>query len=439
MAAQIGIWSVGDGPPVRVERSQVRLEVDLEDWSASSPSLLAEGLQVVARQLHTEAGFIDLLCIDAKGRWIIVELKRDRLYREALAQAIDYASCIQTLDGDSLRSLIESGLDRLPSPETVLKSVDYQLEADDDDRDVSIIVAGVGVDPGMKRVVEYLSRFEIPIRVVSFDVFHAPNNSQLLVREVLDDEGTSAGHRPHKQSRTIEQIGVTAGSEGVGEAYQQIIDAATASGLFCRLYKHTVMITPQSHKNRYLMVLNPRPGQGLRIHHGSDAFAEFFPDLATQDVEDTLGTSGDAYFLTRTDWQDRTGIIVDFLTQLPDTTPSAETPTANAASVFPVAELVHPGEWTTYGDLSTAVLGRSSAAMAIGNMARLMPDFPNPHRVLNLRGQIPSGWKSGNDEGPETCQQLLEAEGIKFDEHGTASDQSRLALEDLISRVKNQT
>ena len=134
----------------------------------------------------------------------------------------------------------------------------------------------------MERVVNYLSQFQIPIRVVSFDVFQGPDGSRLLVREVLDDEASPTPDRKDKKSRTIEEIGKVAESEGVGEAYQQIIAAATGSGLFCRPYKHSVMITPPSHKSRFLMLLNPRPGQGLRTFHGANAFAEFIPDPLVQ-------------------------------------------------------------------------------------------------------------------------------------------------------------
>ena len=438
MTAEIGIWAVGNDQPVRVERSKVPLEADLEDWTESQPSLLAEGLKVVARQLRVEAGFIDLLCVDAKDRWVIVELKRNRLYREALAQAIDYASCIQAIDAEDLRASIESGLARLSKPEGVSASIDYLIKSEDEDRDLSIIVAGVGVDPGMERVVNYLSQFQIPIRVVSFDVFQGPDGSRLLVREVLDDEASPTPDRKDKKSRTIEEIGKVAESEGVGEAYQQIIAAATGSGLFCRPYKHSVMITPPSHKSRFLMLLNPRPGQGLRTFHGADAFAEFIPDLSADEVEDALGPSDESTFITRSEWEDRTRIIVEFLSQLPDVSQAADSPRADAAAVFPIAELVHPGEWTTYGDLSTAVTGRSSAAMAIGNMARVMPDFPNPHRILNLRGQVPSAWQSADGEGPEACRQLLKSEGVGFDADGTASAQSRLALEELLARTTNR-
>jgi hypothetical protein len=318
MAAEIGIWSVGVDSPVRVERSSVGLEAHLEDWVAGQPSLLSEGLQVVGRQLHVDAGYIDLLCLDATGRWVIVELKRARLYRDAVVQAIDYASCIQAIDGVALRNSIEAGLDRLSNKESVLESVDYQLQSDDEDRDVAIIVAGAGVDPGMERIVTYLGRFEIPIRVVSFDVFEARDGSKLLVREVLDDEVTQTGSTSPKKTRTVTDIGNVARHAGVGEAFNQIISGAEEAGLFCRPYKHSVMITPPTHKNRYLMVVNPREGLGIRMSHGSDAFAEFFPGLSAQAVEEALGPSNEAYVLTKDEWQKKVQALVEFFQQLPE-------------------------------------------------------------------------------------------------------------------------
>ena len=74
MTAQVGIWTIGDRGPARVERSRLELEADLEDWAEKTPALLAEGLRVVGRQLHVDAGFIDLLGIDVQGRWVVVVL-----------------------------------------------------------------------------------------------------------------------------------------------------------------------------------------------------------------------------------------------------------------------------------------------------------------------------------------------------------------------------
>lgn len=334
MAAQIGIWSVGGPLPVRVRRGRLALEVDLESWADAQPSILAEGLQVVARQLNVEAGRVDLLCLDAKARWVIVEFKRDRLYRETIVQAIDYAACVQAMAPDGLRSAIASGTKRLTNPDSVLDSVDYQIRSEGDERDVSIIVVGTGVDPGMERVVKYLDNFRIPIRVVTFDVFEVPDGTQLLVREVLDDEGLPTDTEPLRKpaiARTIEDIDGDAEREGVGGAFRRIVAAAEEAGIYCRPYKHSVMLTPASHKNRYLMLLQPREGQGLLMHYGPDAFAEFFPEVTAQEVEDAIGFPAvpETDLLTSDNWEEKTRKLVEFFEQLPAPVAPEDAPKAS--------------------------------------------------------------------------------------------------------------
>lgn len=85
MTLQVGIWAVSDGGPTKATRSRLSLEFDLEEWIAADTALLADGLKLVGRQIHLDAGFLDLLCIDVRGAWVVVELKRDQLHRDAVA------------------------------------------------------------------------------------------------------------------------------------------------------------------------------------------------------------------------------------------------------------------------------------------------------------------------------------------------------------------
>ena len=77
MSTNVGVWLVGDSP-VRATKSKVGLEKDLESWIAADPSLLSEGIQIIGRQVGLEGGFLDLLAVDAGGRWLAIELKRGR-------------------------------------------------------------------------------------------------------------------------------------------------------------------------------------------------------------------------------------------------------------------------------------------------------------------------------------------------------------------------
>lgn len=78
--------------------------------------------------------------------------------------------------------------------------------------------------------------------------------------------------------------------------------------------------------------------------------------------------------------------------------------------VFRAVGLVRPGEWTTYGDISTAVTGHRHGARFVGNLAATDDRFPNPARVLRSGGTVaPSPVRSS-----ERVIARLKREGVRF-------------------------
>jgi hypothetical protein len=67
------------------------------------------GLHLVGRQTETEGGPLDLLGVDDDGRLVVFELKRGNLTRDAVAQAIDYASYLDGLEHDELCRHVSDG------------------------------------------------------------------------------------------------------------------------------------------------------------------------------------------------------------------------------------------------------------------------------------------------------------------------------------------
>src|SRR5438105_9743881 len=160
---KIAAWRVDNGGPVRIELGEPALERQLEDWIEADPSLVTEGLRIVGRQVGLEAGFLDLLGVDAAGRWVIVELKAGTLYRAVIAQGIDYAACIRGLPPEKLREIVDGyriKRGRIPADPTLDES---SLAMDDGPREVSVIVVGTGIEPGLERISGYLSDFGVPI------------------------------------------------------------------------------------------------------------------------------------------------------------------------------------------------------------------------------------------------------------------------------------
>src|SRR6266481_7947232 len=106
MGTEIKTWHIIDGKLVAAHtalKSEGRTEpYDLEPWLASQPEIIASDLLIVGRQVQTRSGPIDLLGIDSAGNTVIIELKRDQLPRECLAQAIDYASDVAEWSAERL-------------------------------------------------------------------------------------------------------------------------------------------------------------------------------------------------------------------------------------------------------------------------------------------------------------------------------------------------
>jgi alkylated DNA nucleotide flippase Atl1/Holliday junction resolvase-like predicted endonuclease len=435
---QLGVWSIGDVGPFRLGQSLVALESHLEDWCEADPSLLLEGLRIVGRQVQTDGGPIDLLGIDAQERWVVVELKRARLPREALAQALDYASSIRRMRPDELRSAIIRAISKTAAQSEVLDRVDSQLSGENGEREVVIVLAGTGASPGLDRMVDFLGAHDLPIRVVTFSVFNGPDGSQLLVREILDDEdgGRKDGVPtvPSRKTRTLDEIGAIAARAGVKEAYDRLVAAAEDRGLYCRPYVHTVMITPASDHGRYLMLLNPREGKGLRYHYEAQCFAEFFGVDATVVARRLGGPGGDDRYLLADGWEKTVEEFEQFFHWLPDEVAIDEDRRADFKTVNRFAALVAVGEWTTYRELSIAATGRPSASMAVGGHVR-KNDFSNAHRVLNHSGRVVGDEQPDSSGGRQERQELLVAEGVLFNDSGIADPSRFVTGEELLRRA----
>lgn len=84
--------------------------------------------------------------------------------------------------------------------------------------------------------------------------------------------------------------------------------------------------------------------------------------------------------------------------------------------VYKIVRTIPKGKVMTYGQIAK-LLGRPRSARIVGWALHSNPDSTNIpcHRVVNRNGMISSGFAFG---GPNVQKELLENEGIKFDENG---------------------
>lgn len=284
----LAAWKIGQGPPQRLAPGQVELEKHLEDWIANDPALVDRGLLVVQRQLHVDGGYLDLLCVDLQGRATVIEIKRGKLIRDTIAQALDYASSIAALPSSTLQAAIGPYVGDVSEHPGLAALMD---ESDDSAREVAVVVVGIGAEPGLERMIDFLgSRYAVPIRAVTFDVFTLDDGSRVLVREETEPDSATASGQPQTEYTPEAVIALAGGPESArGKRMMRLVASAERNGLYARPYKYSFMFTPPNNKNRYLMtVWRHGSGDELRLSFSADAFAEFFP-ISAEQVRQILG------------------------------------------------------------------------------------------------------------------------------------------------------
>lgn len=196
MPIEVGFWKLGDAPsPVTFEpmESEGRLEdVLAHDIGVADPNLL-----LIGRQVPTGHGkFIDLLAIDADGKLVVLELKKNRTPREVVAQLLDYGSWVRTLEDDDIAGIFEGYLQRYV-PEHEGTSLDEAFCAKFDTKELPealneghelVLVAGE-LDDSSERIIGYLAdEYGVAINAVFFRFFRDADN-EYLSRAWLIDPG----------------------------------------------------------------------------------------------------------------------------------------------------------------------------------------------------------------------------------------------------------
>ncbi len=232
---QVALWQISEDGPGKLAPSGIGLEKHLEDWIEVDPSLLEAGLRVVGRQVLTEAGTLDLLAVDPQGQFVVIELKRETVYRDSITQALDYAACVTQMTRAELGNIARRYLTYRGSNDSVadiLGEVDSEVG---DHLDVRVVVAGLGRDPGLNRLVNFLAP-GVAVTVVSFQSYQLADGQQVLVRELTEAEMSFAEERA-KELLTPEGLCELADANGIGTQFRTIIEAGQRHGLHLRPYK----------------------------------------------------------------------------------------------------------------------------------------------------------------------------------------------------------
>lgn len=193
MPTQIKTWQIIDGQLHDVKSALAdhghTEAFDLEDWIVSHPSIIGRDLTIIGRQVQTQSGPLDVLAIDRLGNLVIVELKRNKLPREALAQAIDYASDVAGWGIERFREICTKFVGK--SLEDTLSEAypEESLESLNINDGQKILLVGFAIEPSLERMINWLSgTFGVGVNAIVLHYVVTSSGDELLTRTLLISE-----------------------------------------------------------------------------------------------------------------------------------------------------------------------------------------------------------------------------------------------------------
>lgn len=194
MATEINLWEIKDGKLIPSNVSMVEAKkketYDLEKWIRSEPKILGEDILIIGEQVQTKRGPLDFLGIDSSGNVVIIELKREMLHREALAQAVDYASDVSSWDVEKLSEECQKYTGKSLGEYLSENFEEVEWEDVSINQVQKILLVGTGVDESLERMVSWLSdNYDMSINVLVLKYTQTSSGNEIIARTtIIPDE-----------------------------------------------------------------------------------------------------------------------------------------------------------------------------------------------------------------------------------------------------------
>lgn len=217
MSTEIKIWQIINDKlkPMNSKLADTgrKEHYDLEEWIAFHPFIVSDDIAIIGRQVQTRSGPLDLLAIDKSGNTIIIELKRDRLPREAIAQAIDYASDVAEWNVEKLNLICTEFTGKNLEDHFFESFPEVNLENLNFNELQKILLVGFGIDGALERMINWLSEsYGVNINAVILKYIKTTNGDELLSRiavisEELEQQRSQRSQRKKFQIQMSDEPG----------------------------------------------------------------------------------------------------------------------------------------------------------------------------------------------------------------------------------------
>lgn len=205
MGTAIKTWQIADGKLISVDtlpKTEGRTEpYDLEPWLASNPEIIGADIMIIGRQVMTKSGPIDLLGVDKSGNTVIIEIKRDELPRESLAQAIDYASDVAEWTVERLSEVCSEYTKKIFEDAFNEEFPDVDLENVSLNDTQRIVLVGFSIEASLERMIEWLSdSYGVNVNAIVLSYVKTKGGDELLARtSIISEEMEQERSRKQKK------------------------------------------------------------------------------------------------------------------------------------------------------------------------------------------------------------------------------------------------
>ena len=225
--------------------SPLELENLLEGWIEQTPEVLGDDILIIARQVATEAGPIDLLALNGVGDLLIVELKRARAPRDVIAQALDYLSAVEGWDRDKIEAVAIDYFRRVDAAYETLeqafsaKAGRVPVEEDADaslpevlpelNRKQNLFIVAQDLGAATERMARFLCGKGIAVTCLAFTYYRTDSGEELLeVTPTVQPDTPVDGPRPPRGLPIDEEIFLSRCQEAGSELAIQLYERAKA-------------------------------------------------------------------------------------------------------------------------------------------------------------------------------------------------------------------
>ncbi len=223
---KIRLWEVSDGKLAEIQGNRIPLEQQLENWLQSDFSVIDPDLLVIGRQVKTDSGSIDLLCLNNRGDTVVVELKRGKTPREVTAQALDYASWVKNLSGDHLIEMFELHFQGKGSLASEFLDKFGEILPNELNVETHMLIVAEEIDHITERIISFLREKDVSINAATVQHFRDESGRQILAQVYLlepEEAEARAQAKPKRASRnTLAELEAMADENNIGERFRQV-------------------------------------------------------------------------------------------------------------------------------------------------------------------------------------------------------------------------